>query len=163
MAYVERDGEDHLLALCEGNRCKGGDKGSEPGEGRIQVFQKQGRSWEHIEEIQLPEGVRCEDYSGLDVDGDRVAVVSQQCSALWIGKLKDKHWEFCDDPGTTYHFPRTTRGRVQYCNVEGIAWTGAGSNEIVVVSDRRKKDDQPEGCEGKDQSIHIFQIPRCPD
>ena len=40
VAHVRRDDQDFLLALCEGNKCKSGEKGRKPGGGRVQVFEK---------------------------------------------------------------------------------------------------------------------------
>jgi hypothetical protein len=40
LACVRRDGQTHLLGLCEGNRCEGGAEGRIPGGGRIQVFRR---------------------------------------------------------------------------------------------------------------------------
>jgi hypothetical protein len=40
VAHVERNGNDFLLALCEGNKCKCGKKGRKPGGGRVQLFEK---------------------------------------------------------------------------------------------------------------------------
>jgi hypothetical protein len=46
-AHVRRDNRDYLLALCEGNKCKCGDKGRKPGGGRVQVFEKKRKRWAH--------------------------------------------------------------------------------------------------------------------
>ena len=43
LACVVRNGETYLLGLCEGNHCKGGDAGRQPGGGRIHVFRRDGR------------------------------------------------------------------------------------------------------------------------
>lgn len=42
MAYVYRHGISYLLAVCEGNQCKGKDdpRLKDPGYGRIKVFEK---------------------------------------------------------------------------------------------------------------------------
>ncbi len=47
--------EDYLLCLCEGNDCKGGEAGEQPGKGRIQIFQWQLQEWKHSGTIRLPE------------------------------------------------------------------------------------------------------------
>jgi hypothetical protein len=39
VAYVRRHGKDHILALCEGNKCRSGDKGRKPGGGRVQLIE----------------------------------------------------------------------------------------------------------------------------
>src|SRR5688572_23973377 len=48
---------DYLLALCEGNRGKGGRKGKNPGGGRIQVLRRAGTVWKPVECIALPRSV----------------------------------------------------------------------------------------------------------
>ncbi len=44
-----------------------------------------------------------------------------------------------------------------YCNVEGVSWLS--EEEMVVVSDRAKRNGQDERCRAKDQSIHVSVIP----
>jgi hypothetical protein len=92
----------------------------------------------------------------MDVDGARIAVVSQDSSALWIGELRGDGLGFLDD-GRIFHFPRDDSGKRIYCNVEGVAWITP--EEITVVSDRRNKDGQKRRCKRKAQSIHSFRIP----
>src|SRR5205823_4724083 len=121
LACVHRDGQTYLLGLCEGNRCKGGAEGRRPGGGRMQLFVEGRRAWEHTGTLRLPKAVRFEDYSSLAVTDDRVAVVSQASSAVWVGRLHASRWEFVDD-GSTYRFPTDHRGRHVYGNVEGVAW-----------------------------------------
>src|SRR5579872_4890931 len=77
LTCVHRDGQTYLLGLCEGNRCKGGAEGRIPGGGRIQVFRRGPRDWDRVDKIRLPETVLFEDYSGITVTDDRIAVVSQ--------------------------------------------------------------------------------------
>jgi len=103
----------------------------------------------------LPRTLLFEDYSSIAADGDRLAVVSQVNSALWVGSLAPSSWDIVDE-GITYTFPRNADGQVIYCNVEGVSWTD--SNRIVVVSDKAKSKQEELGRE-KDQSIHIFEIP----
>ena len=155
LAVVHRDDGQYLLALCEGNRCKAGREGREPGGGRIQVFREQDSHWTHHATITLPEQVRFEDYAGLALHGDRIAVVSQQSSALWIGCLDSASWTI-KGAGESYAFPRSRKGKIQYGNVEGVCWLG--EQRVAVVSDKRKSDD-PKRYKDKDQSIHIFDIP----
>lgn len=159
LSYVQRDGEDYILGLCEGNKCKSGNKGRKPGGGRIQVFQKGEEQWDHKGTIKLPKAVQFEDYASLDVENDRLAVVSQATSALWIGAFQEQSWDFVDD-GMIYQFPKSDAGETAYCNIEGVSWVTA--SQIVVVSDKRKPGDQPKVCQQKDQSIHIFNISGMP-
>ena len=104
-------------------------------------------TWSH--EMSLPETAEFEDYAGLAIDGDRVAVVSQDSRRLWLGALDNAGRAF-RDAGVVYRFPKS------YCNVEGVSWLSG--NRIIVVSDRCKKK-QKKRCGDKDQSIHLFDIP----
>jgi hypothetical protein len=152
---VRRAGRVHLLGLCEGNRGRGGKQGRRPGGGRLHVFGEDTAEWERVATIHLPATLWFTDYSGISVAGDRVAVVSQESSALWVGRLAPSSWELLDD-GTTYIFPRDERGRIRYGTVEGVSWLG--DDEVVVVSDRAKPT-QPRRVHGTDQSVHRFALP----
>jgi hypothetical protein len=154
---VRRDDVDYLLALCEGNDCKGGDKGRKPGRGRVQVFEKRKKQWSHSRTIALPDTVPFVDYSGMAIDSGRVAIVSQVNSMLWVGQFDSAGWTW-QDAGQLYVFPRSDDGAIRYGNIEGVAWIGL--TRVVTVSDRRKKKNQTDkGHSEKDQSIHIFDIP----
>jgi hypothetical protein len=156
VAYVRRDNTDHILALCEGNKCKCGVKGRKPGGGRVQVFEKRKKRWRHTDVIALPTSVPFVDYSGMSIDRGRVAIVSQVNSMLWVGQFDEAGWSW-RDAGQLYEFPRAENGSIQYGNIEGVGWITR--TRIVAVSDRRKKKNQPdEGLDEKDQSIHIFEI-----
>ena len=152
---MRRDGQVYLLALCEGNRCKGGAEGRVPGGGRIQVFRRGDRQWDRVARIRLPETVLFQDYSGLAVTGGRIAVVSQESSALWVGNLAPDGWEFTG-AGMSYALPRSADGSIVYGTAEGVSWMAP--DEVVMVSDKAKPDQDPR-CRAKDQSIHIFRIP----
>ncbi len=156
LTCVYRDARPYLLGLCEGNKCKGGAAGRNPGRGRIQVFDRSEGEWEHVGTIKLPKSLLCEDYASLDVTGNRIVVVSQASSLLWVGTFQASGWSFTDE-GRVYRFPRNHKGKSVYCNIEGVAWLA--SDQIVVVSDKRKPDEQAKRCGKKDQSIHIFRIP----
>ena len=97
------------------------------------MFRRGDRDWERVGKIRLPETVLFEDYSGIAVAGDRIAVVSQQSSALWLGHLAPGSWEVTD-AGTS------------------------SALQVVMVSDKAKPD-QDRRCRAKDQSIHVFRIP----
>jgi len=155
VCHVRRDNQDYLLALCEGNKCRGGRKGRKPGGGRVQLFEKNKKRWSHVGRIKLPKSVLFQDYSGMAIDDHRVAIVSQENSMLWIGVFEEAGWSW-RDVGETYQFPRTTEGQISYGNVEGVAWLTP--SRFVTVSDRRKKD-HPERFADKDQSIHVFDLP----
>lgn len=157
VAHVERDGNDYLLALCEGNNCKCGKKGRKPGGGRVQLFEKKKKRWSHLDAIALPESLPFVDYSGMSIDRGRVAIVSQVNSLLWVGQFEEATWKWRDD-GQLYEFPRSDDGSIHYGNIEGVGWITP--TRLVTVSDRRKKSEQPDkSLAEKDQSIHIFEIP----
>jgi hypothetical protein len=153
---VRRDDTTYLLGLCEGNRNRGGKAGRRPGGGRILVFRRGSRNWKHDATVDLPEDLPFTDYSGMSIMDGRVAVTSQESSALWIGNLEPGAWTVTG-PGSTYLFPRDANDDIVYCTVEGVCWLG--SDEVAVVSDRAKSQTQPHRCQAKDQSLHIFTIP----
>jgi hypothetical protein len=155
LACVHREGQTYLLGLCEGNRCNGGAKGRIPGGGRVHVFQRGRRNWERVGKIRLPETVLFQDYSGIAVTGDRIAVVSQASSALWLGNLAAASWQVTD-AGTSYALPRNADGSIVYGTAEGVSWIAP--DLVVMVSDKTKPE-QDRRCRAKDQSIHIFGIP----
>jgi hypothetical protein len=155
LTCVHREGQTYLLGLCEGNRCQGGAEGRIPGGGRIQVFRRGRRDWDRVGKIRLPETVLFEDYSGITVTGDRIAVVSQASSALWLGRLLPDGWQVTG-AGTTYALPSDADGNIVYGTAEGVSWIAP--DQVVMVSDKAKSDQDPR-CRAKDQSIHIFRIP----
>jgi hypothetical protein len=155
LACVQRDGQAYLLGLCEGNRCKGGAAGRVPGGGRIHVFRRGRRNWKRAGKIRLPETVLFEDYSGIAVTGDRIAVISQRSSALWLGNLAPSDWQVIG-AGTSYALPRASDDGIVYGTLEGVSW--AAPDQVVMVSDKAKPQ-QGHRCRAKDQSIHIFGIP----
>jgi len=155
LACVHRDGQTYLLGLCEGNRCRGGAAGRVPGGGRIHVFRRGRHHWDRAATIKLPESVRFVDYSGVTVAGDRIAVISQVSSALWLGRLAPAGWEIAGE-GTSYALPRAADGGILYGTAEGVSWVAP--DRVVMVSDKVKPEQDPR-CRAKDQSIHIFRIP----
>jgi hypothetical protein len=155
LAALRRGGRDYLLALCEGNRCRSGKKGSKLGKGRIHVLLYTHGMWQPVARIKLPREAKFKDYSGMAIRGDRLVVVSQQSSRLWVGRLNRRSWAV-GAPGRVYDFPRTKKGKMLYCTVEGVSWLSPRT--VVAVSDLRRKK-YPERCERTDQSIHIFQLP----
>ena len=157
VAHVRRDDTDYILALCEGNKCRGGEKGRKPGGGRVQLFEKRKKHWSHSRTIALPDTLPFVDYSGMSIDDGCVAIVSQVNSMLWVGRFDEAGWTW-HDAGRLYAFPRSDDGAIRYGNIEGVAWVTR--TRIVTVSDRRKKKHQPKGLSEKDQSIHIFDIPQ---
>ena len=108
LGCIVRDGVVFLLGLCEGNRCKGGEAGRRPGGGRVHVFRKGRRRWKREAVIRLPKDVDFRDYASVAVRGDRIAVVSQSSSKLWIGTLATTAFAV-KESGTIYDFPRDAR------------------------------------------------------
>jgi hypothetical protein len=156
LTCVRRNGRRHLLGLCEGNRGRGGRAGRRPGEGRVHVFVEGGpERWDRAHTIRLPASLRFTDYSGISVAADRIAVVSQESSALWVGRFAPAGWDLLDE-GTTFALPRDARGRTLYGTVEGVSWLA--EDQVVVVSDRAKRA-QPARVRTKDQSVHVFALP----
>lgn len=154
LAAVRRGGRLHLLALDEGQVCVAGarDAGLR---GRVQVLTLDDGRWRTRHTVELPASVRFGDYSGLALDGQRIAVVSQQSSALWVGRLAPDRWEI-DGEGRVCRFPRDAQGRIVYGTVEGLAWLD--ERRLVAVSDRAKHGD-PRRVREKDESIHVVELP----
>lgn len=159
VSTLHYSGNDYLLGLCEGNNCKSGSAGVKPGKGRIQVFKWAAEIWEHSGTIRLPKTVRYKDYSSLDFRDGYLTVISQDSSALWVGRLLAEPTstkDLFEDDGRLFLFPRDDKGRIIYGNLEGVTWLG--NDRLVVVSDKVKAN-QPGRCASKDQSIHIFRLP----
>jgi hypothetical protein len=154
LTSVSRGGELTLVALCEGNRCRGGREGERPGGGRLQLFRPAVDTCEHLATVRLPSRVPFIDYSSLAVRGDRIAVLSQRSSALWVGSFRPGSWEFADH-GTCYDLPRDTEGRIQYGTAEGVSWLA--DDRVAVVSDRAPRD--APRWRTKHRSVHIFALP----
>jgi len=156
LAALRWRGGDYLLALCEGNQCRPKRKGSKRGKGRIHVLRYTHGMWQPVARIRLPRRAKFKDYSGMALRGDRLAVVSQESSRLWVGRLNRGRW-MISGAGRVYDFPRTKKGKKLYCTVEGVSWLS--TRTVVTVSDLRKRKKHPARCERTDQSIHIFQLP----
>ena len=156
LSAVRWRGQDCLLALCEGNRCRAGRAGRKPGGGRIHLLQRSGALWKPVARIKLPESVTFEDYSAMSLRGRRLAVLSQQSSRLWIGTIRFDDWTIADK-GHTYEFPRTKNGKIEYATLEGLCWLTDRS--FVCVSDVAKPPSKKRHRK-KDQSLHVFKLPR---
>ena len=154
LSAVRWRGQDYLLALCEGNRCRAGRAGRKPGGGRIHVLQRAGAVWKPVGRITLPRSVTFEDYSGISLRGRRLGIVSQQSSRLWVGTIRFDDWTIAGE-GQTYDFPRTRNGKIKYATLEGICWLSDRS--FVCVSDFAKPDSKKRHRK-TDQSIHVFTL-----
>jgi hypothetical protein len=155
LTCVRRQERTYLLGLCEGNRCRGGAEGRVPGGGRVHVFRRGRRHWERLGTIRLPGTAAFGDYSGIAVAGDRIAVISQVSSALWVGTLAPGGWQVTG-AGISYALPRDADGGILYGSAEGVSWMAP--DQLVMVSDKAKPE-QGCRCRAKNQSIHIFRIP----
>ena len=139
LSAVRWRGQDYLLALCEGNRCRAGRAGRKPGGGRIHLLQRSGRCGSRwpASNCHGPSGSKttrrshCEDAAS--------AILSQQSSRLWIGTIRFGDWTIADE-GQTYEFPRTKKGKIKYRTLEGLCWLTDRS--FVCVSDLSKPDSQ---------------------
>ena len=121
LSCLSRSCQLMLVALCEGNWCSGGEKGERPGGGRLQLFRPNADTCEHLATINLPPDLWFVDYSSLAIREDRIAVLSQQRSALWVGVLRPRSWEIADR-GTCYYLPRDEEGHQQYSTAKGVSW-----------------------------------------
>ncbi len=156
VVHLRRNNTDFLLALCEGNKCQCGEKGRQPGNGRLQLFKRKRDCWQHVRAIALPASLPFVDYSGMSIENGRIAIVSQVNSMLWVGQIDEADWT-CRDRGQLYEFPRSDDGSILYGNIEGVAWIAP--TRIVTVSDRRSRKNQPDKkLSEKDQSLHVFEI-----
>ena len=99
IVHVRRNGKDCVLALCEGNKCRGGNQGRKPGGGRVLLFEKKRKCWLHSRTISLPRSLPFVDFSGMSIDNGRVAIVSQVNSMLWVGQFDEPDWT-CRNEGT---------------------------------------------------------------
>jgi hypothetical protein len=149
LAHLWRGRREHLCALHEGNHGKRARYGG----GRVDVFVR-GRDggWDFSHWLGLPEKADFEDYSALAYRYGQLAVVSQASARLWVARVDEKSRTVLPVSETVYRFPNKSYG-----NVEGIAWLSRDT--LVAVSDRAKSR-QPGRCAKKDQSIHVFRIPR---
>lgn len=155
-------GGSFLLGLCEGNLCDGGKRGRRAGDGRIVVMRRVEDGarcvWRTVETLKLPRKAKFQDYAGMTIKDGRVAVVSQENSAVYVGSLEVNGGRVKFGDGMILDFPRGSGCAVEYCNVEGVAfWRGRA---LVTVSDAMKGDGrQGFECARKEQSVHLFRVP----
>ena len=155
LTCVHRGGRLHLLALSEGNGGRGGRRGRRPGDGVVHVLVEEAGAWAVAGRIHLPAGLPFVDHSGISVHGDRIAVVSQESSALWVGRLDPGSWRVAGG-GRVHPFPRDRRGRLLYGTVEGVTWVD--ERTVAAVSDRAKPAAQRR-LRRTAESVHLFALP----
>jgi len=131
-------------------------------------------SWKTVQIMEIPKEAKFQDYSDIAVHPGykkgvwHVAILSQENSQIWLGKLnipEEKnvnatthrlHWSL--ETKAVYDFPKDDQGNSIYCNVEGVDFFN--DDLVVVVSDRMKgHGEQPMWCLDRDQSIHVFSLP----
>lgn len=151
LAHVYRNGKLFLLAQLEGNHGVGGKRGKDKGHGRVRVYALGEDGPSLVTTLKLPPTARLGDYAGLDVAGDRIAVVSQKTSKVWIGKLAKRGWKVAG-PGALYRFPRPD-GVKAYDSMEGITWVTP--RRLAVTSDGARS----RAGLAKSESIFLFDIP----
>jgi hypothetical protein len=148
------DDIERLLVLCEEGSCGAGDTG--PGHGLLKALRHESGSWVTETTLALPALANFDDYSDVAVlpepDGTyRIAVLSQETSALWLGALTTRPLAI-SGPGVVYGFPKAAAG-LRYCSLEGV--TFIDRTTFAIASDRHKDD---RGC-SKGESVHVFALP----
>ena len=117
------------------------------------MFRRGRPVWKSEATIRLPKDVDFVDYASVAARGDRIAVLSQSSSALWVGSLATTGFAV-EEGGTIYEFPRDASDRVVYGTVEGVSWLT--DDRLVMVSDRAKGNTP---ARAKEQSVHVFRLP----
>jgi hypothetical protein len=120
-----------LFVLCEAADC--GPDNVLQGRGTVNVYavidetrandDQPTSSYRHVGRFQLPATLSWLDYSGLDVFGNTLVVVSQEHGEVWVGELGVRAGDRFEvvSEGHVFAFPRRKSGTVIYCNVEGVA------------------------------------------
>ncbi len=105
-------GEEVVMGMCEGNFCEGGKRGRTPGNGRVVILKRvnsitlHGKSytcgWEAVQVVEVPSAVAFRDYSAITLYGSdpnnlRVAIASQENSAVWIGHINVNTWKWNEE------------------------------------------------------------------
>jgi hypothetical protein len=153
VGFPDAAGELYILGLCEGNHCSE-ERKADAGHGRMVLMKKSmlpdpdipgGCMWETVRVIHIPKSADFIDYSDIDITPDgRVAITSQENSALWIGAavgiengiINPDTFGFDHASGVTYQFPKSTDCHTVYCNIEGIHWMN--DEMLMGVSDKMK-------------------------
>jgi len=172
VGFPDKDEVLYILGLCEGNHCSETKK-NDIGNGRLVLMKKKNEAkgtdclWETVRVVSIPKSAAFLDYSAIDITVEgRVAITSQEDSAVWIGNalgisngiIDPDLFEFEDDDSSVMQLPKDGGCHTVYCNIEGIHWMN--DDMLMAVSDKMKsKGRQDFRCHEKDQSIHAFVIP----
>jgi hypothetical protein len=145
---------ERLLVLCEAKSC--GAKGKGTGGGMIKSLRHESDAWVTEATLDLPAKANFEDYADLAVMKEsggpyRVAVISQESSALWLGAITMSPPAIADE-GVVYAFPRDA-GNIVYCSLEGV--TFIDRDTFALVSDIPKDT----GRCTKAEAVHVFKLP----
>ena len=171
VGFPDEDDVLYVLGLCEGNHCSESRK-NDVGNGRVVLMKKSEDPemtqciWKTMKVINIPSSAAFLDYSAIDITQDgRVAITSQEHSAVWLGQAKGIvngvidpiEFDF-EVESTVLQFPKDGDCATIYCNIEGIHFMN--DDMLMAVSDKMKsKGRQDFRCHDKDQSIHAFVIP----
>lgn len=163
--HIRHNDNFYLFGLCESNHCAAGAKGEEKGNGKLVMMtyfedKKEGTcGWKTEKILNIPKSADFKDYSAIAYQKNthRVAITSQESSQVWIGAFDLDKMELTE--GEAFVFPRDDSCHVVYCNIEGIDWMT--EHILVAASDKMKsKGRQNYRCQQKDQSVHVFALPR---
>lgn len=134
--------------------------------------------WDQGIEVNLPRDLEFIDYSGMDIRftktdeqdvyAGEMIVSSQESAELAIlsmqadlRDLKEKGDIKTSFGGVQrFSFPRANDGSQVYCNVEGVVFLGERGGRLIGAVSDRAKGSQDKNCRTKDQSVHIFRLPR---
>ncbi|KAL9189159.1 hypothetical protein ACHAXT_011649 [Thalassiosira profunda] len=182
VGFPDANGDLYVLGLCEGNHCSE-ERKKEVGNGRVVLMRKKEEDvnavdvtrtsnpgeclWETVRVVKIPKSAAFLEYSAIDITANgRVAIASQEYSAVWLGHavgitdgvIDPDAFAFHDDDSSVLQFPKDGGCHTVYCNVEGIHFMD--DEMLMAVSDKMKsKGRQDFRCHEKDQSIHAFVIP----
>lgn len=171
VAFPDENDVLYVLGLCEGNYCSESRK-NDVGNGRVVLMKKSEDPettqciWETVRVVRIPSSAAFLDYSAIDITQDgRVAIASQEHSAVWLGQAKGIENGIIDASKFDFEvesrvlqFPKDGMCHTLYCNIEGIHFMN--DDMLMAVSDKMKsKGRQDFRCHDKDQSIHAFLIP----
>ncbi|KAG8460034.1 hypothetical protein KFE25_014179 [Diacronema lutheri] len=179
----------YLLAICEGNRCLGGEDGRQVGGGRIVMMEKRHPpsdapdsnssrcQWVTAGVLHVPPTAAFMDYSAIALrpafDGSTdwaVAISSQENAAVWLGRLTLNPQP--GSHGAPHYDPARfalSKGRIydfprdNECRRIYCNIEGIawqGEDKLVAASDQMKDGGRQDfRCWDKDQSLHTFLVP----